>query len=189
MANVDKPNGFRPVRTLSGAPVASVLRTITPAAADCFIGDMIELVAGTGTATPADGTALALALGVVVGVGTVDGEGNPQFYDPANLNKNFFDTSADVEADYVLIYAPANDCVFEAQLSHAPSADTTQIGDTLDILAGTGDSTTGRSAHELEAVTSGDVQIVDRPKYPGNDPDAQFGVLHVIVPQANQALI
>ena len=84
------------LRTLSGAPISSMVRSIVPGTDDIFIGDPISLSSGAAVQMAVEGE----CLGVCVGVGTVTMEGGEVPFDPANLEKGFFDTSADVEADY-----------------------------------------------------------------------------------------
>lgn len=165
MANVDNPNGFRPVKTLSGAPWTSMIRSVLPGADDIFIGDPITISSGAAVQMAVEG----VCAGVCVGIGTVDANGNMLAYDPSDLTKEFFDTSADVEADYRILYVPAEDVIFEAQ-----SDGTTDlvIGEAQDILATDGDQTTGRSKMEIndDALTNdGDVTVVEIPTGPGYD--------------------
>jgi hypothetical protein len=164
MANQDRPNGFRPVKSLDGKPWVGSVRSIVPGADDLFIGDLIS---NSSNAAVQSATNDATILGVVVGFGKVDGEGNEFQYDPTNLSKNWFDTSADVEADWVVFYAPASETIFEAQTS---TALTLAVGDTCDLLATDGDQTTGRSAMELNTNTNADFVVVDVPNIVGNDP-------------------
>jgi hypothetical protein len=150
---------------LTGAPVSSLTRAILPGADDIFIGDPITIASGAATQMAVEG----VCAGVCVGIGTVDGEGNVFAYDPANLEKSFFDTSADTEADYRILYVPAEDVIFEAQ-----SDGTTDlvVGEAQDILATDGDQTSGRSKMEIndDALTNdGDVTVVEIPTGPKYD--------------------
>lgn len=168
MANVDKPNGFRPVKTLSGAPLTSMIRAIQPGTDDIFYGDPISVSSGVAVQMAVEGE----CLGVCVGVGKVDAggaAGNPAAFDPTNLQKRFFDTSADTEADYRIFYIPAEGVIFEAQ-----SDGTTDlvVGDAVDILATDGNQTTGLSQMEINDDTTtndGDVMVVEIPIGPEYD--------------------
>ena len=67
MANKDTPNGFRPVKTMSGAPLTSMIRTCGVAdGADIFVGDAVNIESGLAAvgATCDEGFA-----GVAVGFG------------------------------------------------------------------------------------------------------------------------
>ncbi len=47
MANVDRPNGFKIVKTLSGAPISSMIRSVgVTDGTDIFVGDLISLTSG-----------------------------------------------------------------------------------------------------------------------------------------------
>jgi len=168
MANVNKPNGFRFVKTLDGSPVAAMLRSAVPSTDDIFIGSAIKIASGVATEA-ATGDQIA---GVMVGLGTVDGEGNLQAYDPADLGKNWFDTSADVEADYRIIYVPAENALFEVQAD--ASADLL-VGGLWDFAVGAGSAVTGRSATVLDdnVTTNDDLQIIEIPR--GGAYDATAG--------------
>ena len=81
-----------------------------------------------------------------IAFGNVDDEGNLVALSPDNATKKFFDTSADVEADFRILYIPAEDAIFEAQFDDSEDI---VIGEGYDILATDGNSTTGRSQMEI----------------------------------------
>ena len=188
MANVDRPNGFRPVKTLSGRPVNGVIRTVgVTDGADLFVGDVLELTSGLANVAATDQTNY---LGVAVGFGKVDADGIPLGpYNPDSLGTTYYDDSASTHTEWVVYYAPANDCVFEAQFDEAP-AQTPAIGQGYDIAPGAGGSTvTGKSSFELDGTTGGtDCVTVEITKYPDNDPTLIYGRLWVIIPSADQTL-
>ena len=188
MANVDRPNGFRPVKTLSGAPLASVIRTVgVTDGADLFIGDVLELTSGLANVAATDQTNY---LGVAVGFGMVDADGIPLGpFNPDDLGKRYYDDSASTHTDWVVYYAPANDCIFEAQFDEVP-ADTVAIGQGYDLAPGAGGSTTtGLSSFELDGTTGDtDCVTVEIPKYPDNDPTLVHGRIWVIIPSADLTL-
>ena len=186
MANVDRPNGFRPVKTLSGRPLVDMIRTIgVTDGADLFVGDMLEIASGLAIVT--DGTALAACLGVAVGFGKVDADGIPLgMYNMDALGTNYYDDSASTHTDWVVYYVPANDAVFEAQTQADLDL---AVGDLCDILSTAGSTVTGKSLQEIETTTSGDLICVELPHYPDNDNALIHAVVWVAVPQANQALI
>lgn len=165
MANVDTPNGFTFVKTLSGAPASGMIRAIVPGADDIFIGDPITITAGAAVQMAVEG----VCAGVCVGLGAADAEGNLIPLLPTDGTKKFFDTSADVEANYRILYIPSEDAIFEAQFDDSEDI---VIGEAYDLLATDGNSTTGRSQMEIngDALTNdGDVVVVEKPTGPNYD--------------------
>lgn len=183
MANVDRPNGFRPVKTLSGAPVSSLIRYIGVAdGEDIFIGDIINLESGL--ADPG-ATNDAAFLGVAVGFGKVNADGIPLgAFNPDSLGTRFYDDSASTHTDWVVYYVPVEDVIFEAQTA---TALTLAIGDTCDLSDAAGNETTGVSAQELTTNSNADFTVVEIPKYPDNDHTAVWGRYWVMVTRAEQA--
>lgn len=178
MANSDRPNGFKFVQTISGAPVSSLIRTVGVAdSADIFINDALQLSSGLAQALAVEG----VCLGVAVGFGKVNdlsGEITGP-YDPDNLEKRFYDDSANTHTDWVVYYIPAEDAIFEAQTD---TAATLVVGEAQDILATAGSTTTGISAMEINAdalTNDGDVVVVSIPNNVGNDITLAFGRYHV----------
>jgi hypothetical protein len=180
MANVDRPTGFKASKTLSGAPVASVLRKVTVAArsagdtsGDIYRGQPIA-VSDTGVVTGA-ASASADIIGVVAGVGVDNIEhGDTGMFEADNLEKRYL---ADAEAGVVWYY-PADDVLFEVQtgadldLSPGMGADF-GLGTTdfLGTETGHGSQTTGQSLMELSSAnaTGGDVRVVEDVTTPDND--------------------
>jgi len=175
MANVDRPNGFRAVKTVSGAPVNSLIRSVGVAdGADIFVGDALQLSSGLAQALAVEG----VCLGVAVGFGKKDTmsqkSGGP--FNPDALTTRYYDDSASTNTDWVVYYIPAEDVIFEAQVDD--TAATLVVGEAQDILATAGNTTTGISNHEIngDALTNdGDVVVVEIPDIVGNDPTLAFG--------------
>lgn len=170
MANVDRPNGFKFVKSISGAPVSALVR-VAPVAdgADIFVGDALQLSSGRAQKLAVEG----VCLGVAVGFGKVSGTDDNGIplgpYDPDDPGARFYDDSASTHTEWVVYYIPAEDAIFEAQ-----SDGTTDlvIGEAQDIVDGGGSTTTGVSQMEIndDALTNdGDVVVVDHPKGPGYD--------------------
>lgn len=184
MANPDRPNGFTPVRTLSGAPVTSVLRVVGVAdGEDIFIGDMVNLESGLADPMATNDAAI---LGAVVGVGKYDDySGDPTgAFDADNPNVRYYDDSASTHTDYFVVIAPATDCIYEVQ----SNADLDLvIGDPCDLVDGAGNATTGRSIQEVGTNTNSDFVVVDIPRYPDNDSTLTNTRYHVRVTRAEQA--
>ena len=164
MANVDRPNGFRPVGTLSGAAWNGQYRkfyTDTNAfLGDIVIQDAVAIASGNGAyqgVTRATSATATLAIGVVVGWEA----------DPAALDRLYHAGSA-VYAVYVCVDP---NVIYECQDDGAAPA-VLDVGLNYDIVVGAGSTTTGVSNMELEGGTAGAVTaatplkligIVDRP--------------------------
>lgn len=184
MANVDRPNGLRPVKTLSGAPWQGMIRAIGVAdGADIFVGDAITLASGLAAPGATNDTGF---LGVAVGFGKFDKDGKTPLgpFNPDNLGKRFYDDSESTHTEWCVYYVPADDVVFEAQTA---TALTLVVGGTCDLSAGTGSSTTGISAHELTTNSNADFTVVEVPVMPDNDPTAVWGRYWVMFTRAEQA--
>lgn len=182
MANIDRPNGFKPVKTLSGASWRGSLRAIGVAdGADIFVGDPLNLASGL--AAPG-ATNDASFLGVAVGFGKlIDGLPVGPF-DPANKDNTYYDDSASTHTDWCVFYVPADDMIFEAQTA---TALTKVVGDTVDLLYTAGNTTTGQSACEITTSTNADFTVVEIPNLIDNDPTAVWGRYNVMFTRAEQA--
>lgn len=183
MANPDRPNGFRPVKTLSGRPWEACVRTIGVAdGEDIFIGDMVNLESGLADPMATDDAAV---LGAVVGVGKVNADGVPLGpFNPDNLGKRFYDDSESTHTEWVVYYAPADDVIFEVQ---SDSDLDYVVGSTCDLQDAAGDATTGQSRQEVTTSTNADFTIVAIPKYLDNDSALANTRYWVMVTRAEQA--
>jgi len=174
MANVDRPNGFRPVKTISGAPINSTLRFVGVAdGTDIFVGDALEL--SSGLATPF--TVADECLGVAAGFGKISkGEQNYSGpYNPDTLMTRYYDDSASTHTEWGVWYYPVDDMIFEAQTG---TAATLTVGEPEDITVTAGSTTTGISTMEIDAGTltgDGDVVVVEIPNLPDNDNTLVWG--------------
>lgn len=168
MANQDRPNGFRPVKTVSGAPLSSVIRSVGVAdAADIFLYDALQLSSGLAQRLAVEGA----CLGVAVGFGKKNAmsqiDGGPINFD--NPMTRYYDDSASTHTDWVVYYIPAEDAIFEAQTDGAV---TLVVGEAQDVTVGTGNTTTGLSDMEINSTTTtndGDVMVVEIPNIANND--------------------
>lgn len=183
MANVDRPNGFKPVKTFSGAPVTGMIRSIgVTDGADMFLGDALNLASGLAAVAASNDTGL---LGVAVGFGKVDASGVPLGpFNPDNPTIRFYDDSASTHTEWVVYYVPFDDVIFEAQTA---TALTKVVGDTVDLLATAGNTTTGISAQEITTSSNADFTVVEVPKMPDNDHTAVWGRYWVMATRAEQA--
>lgn len=179
MANPDRPNGFVPVGTLSGAPWQGLVRRVQMADSsadstgnhgDIYVGDPIVLSSGQAIVMDSND---ANAVGVCVAVGQVaDGATNNEAgaFNPDNLTRKYGNLTDSATETIWVYYAPAEDTIFEIQ--SASDLDLT-LGATADITntAATahGSRTTGLSSCELTTSSNTDVTVVAIPEYPDND--------------------
>jgi len=184
MANLDRPNGFRPVKTLSGAPVASLIRYVKPGTNDdLFIGDAITI---TGDGAQKFDTGAANCAGVIVGIGKNDTEGHKFPYSKEDLELKFFDVSVYDDTEYSIAYVPADDCLFEVQFDGTSDP---VVGNDYDINATAGDTTTGRAQTEITSTsTNDDVTVVEIPIGGGYDQTSGVANKRVWVKFANVGL-
>lgn len=186
MANVDRPNGFKPVGTLSGRPWEGTIRAIGVAdGADIYIGDALNLESGLAAVGASDDAAF---LGVAVGFGKFEKDGATPTgpFDPANLNSSglWYDDSANTHTDWVCFYVPADDVIFEAQTA---TALTLVVGDTADLSVTAGSSLTGQSKHELTTSSAADFNVVGKVLRPDNEETLVNGRYQVMFTRAEQA--
>lgn len=185
MANIDRPNGLRPVKTFSGAPWTAMVRATGVAdGADIFVGDPVNLESGL--AAPG-ATNDASFLGVAVGFAKKDSfsaEAIGGNFNPSDLMTRYYDDSASTHTDWICFYVPADDVLFEAQTA---TALTLVVGDTCDLSYTAGSTTTGISACELTTSSNADFTVVEIPKYADNDATAVWGRYWVMFTRAEQA--
>ncbi len=141
MANADVPRGFWPIRHLTGGTIRTNEYAIaTGYGTNIFKGDVVKLVAGGGIELAAAGNRF---VGVFNGVSYKNAAGEMVFsqYWPAST------TATEIKAQ---VYDDPN-IVFGVQ--SAGSTVEADIGNLGDHVAGTGSTTTGTSAHELNGST------------------------------------
>lgn len=151
MANLDTPFGFKPVKHLNGSPWNGKLNVYYIPATDStavFKGDAVKL-AGAADATGkyptvAQAAATNAICGVVVGFGD-----NPHVMTHLdNPNRDYRPAST---AMYVWVVDDPF-VVFEVQEdSDSNSITAAMVGLATDIVVGTGSTSTGRSAMELDS--------------------------------------
>lgn len=173
MANVDRPNGFRPGKSLIGAPWTAMVREYvagdrstdtTNNHGDIYIGDPVALNA-SGQVVPADSNDTILGVAVAVGK-DVTAFGQTGYFNSDDLSQRYLA----YDADGIVGVVPAEACLFEIQ--SASDLDLV-IGDNADITnaANTahGDRTTGNSSCELTTAANNDVSVVEFVRSPDND--------------------
>jgi hypothetical protein len=188
MANVDAPNGFTPVRHLTGGTIRMEEMPIADQeTAAIFSGDMVELQAG-GTIKVGTATSAGAACGVFAGCSFTDTAGNKVFskYWPAG--------QATLGAADAIGYVYSDpQIVFAAQTSG--TAAQTENGALLDLEATAGNTATGRSNQEINE----DASTIDQFRQLGlvKKPDNAWGAnaeievvfaLHVRLPAAGVAV-
>lgn len=182
MANIDRPNGFRPVKTFSGAPWTSMIRVCGCAdGSDIFVGDPINLESGLAHPVATNDAAI---VGVAVGFGKyVNGVPTGPF-NADSLTTRYYDDSASTHTEWCCFYVPVDDVIFEVQTA---TALTLVPGSQCDILYTAGNTTSGVSAVELTTDSNHDVECVEVPSIPNNDPTAVWGRYYVMIIRAEQA--
>ena len=152
MANVDAPNGFTPVRHLTGGTIRMEEMPLASAeAAAIFSGDVVELQAG-GTIKVGTATSGTAACGVFAGCSYTDVSGNKVFnkqWPAGQVTQGSADAIAYVYSDPMIVFA--------AQTSGtAAKADN---GALVDLEATAGDTATGRSRQEIDEDASTEDQF------------------------------
>lgn len=144
MANVDRVNGFRPVRHLNGSPYNGQVREYVVLAADStalFVGDLVKLTGAAdtdGRATVTQAAAGDTVVGVVVGFGV----------NPDNLNITYRPAST----LRTVMVADSPDIIFEAQADETLAA--ASVGLNANFVVGTGNTATGASGMEVDTSTA-----------------------------------
>lgn len=147
MANIDRPNGFRPVGTLSGAPYnGAVIRCVSTD--NLFTGDLVKwasdpLAIGEGPGYP-DVDRCTATTDLIVGVVT-GWDPNPS----VALDRKYY-TGGSGLAVHI---APIDNLLLEAQADDN-ALDLVDVGLNVDATFTAGDVTTGASGMELDASTA-----------------------------------
>lgn len=183
MANSDRPNGFVPVGTISGAnytglidvaysPAADRSSDTTNSHGDIYIGDPIS-ISTAGAVTPADSgescDGVAIGFGVASSQqfgadGSIANTAPP--YDPANLTKRYLGY---LEAGFVY-YVPTVDVIFEVQSASDLDLEVGSLADITNTAATAhGSQTTGVSSCEITTASNNDVRVKDLVRRPDND--------------------
>ena len=140
MANVDSPFGFVPSRHMSGSPIRTNKYTITSGLAEnIFNGDLVILTTD-GVITPHTATEVN-NLGVFAGVSYTASDGSYKFSEYWPSGTTGTNIIAYVYDDPYIVY--------KVQSDGSPAQ--TDLGACADVVAGTGSTTTGQSAFELNS--------------------------------------
>lgn len=143
MANADRPNGFTPIMLIDGSPFNGAVRKYSVDATNAtaiFPGDAITLEAdGNVTPAAAGGVVLGVCTGVVVDR-TIAATEHPGYLPATTAGEIYVAVGPNV------LYEVQEDGLV-SQLA------ATDVGANIDLIAGAGSTTTGRSAHELDSDT------------------------------------
>jgi hypothetical protein len=145
---VSGPFGFQPVNRVDGMPYAGATRTYAIASnynTPIFNGDLVILVTG-GTIEKFTGTDSGFPLGVFVGCEFTNAQSqrlNGQFYAGTSMTNATAKVVVDDQAAYRV--AVTNDS------SVMSTATLASIGSNMEIVQGTGNTTTGNSGMSVEA--------------------------------------
>lgn len=146
MANVDRPNGFKPVMHLNGSPYNGAFRKYYSPNDNLFIGDLVEQeTTGVANGDGVYGTVdrIDAAGDVIVGV-VVGFEANP------DALSNLYHTASSIFAVYI---ADARDLILEAQADDATMV-LGDVGLNISPTVTAGTTATGASGMELDGDTA-----------------------------------
>lgn len=166
MANVSRPNGLTPVKHLTGGtPQRANEYTIADEYGTALYSGMVVKSTGTGRNIEA-GTTTGVARGVFAGCRYQNAAGDVVFSPvwPAATKLKAGTTAV------AFVYDDPN-TVFEVQVDTIAAAD---IGQTYDLVIGTGDPATGRAATTIADATKGSDNVV-RALGLADRPDNAFG--------------
>lgn len=156
MPNTDAPNGFMPIRHISGGTIRQNEYPIASGyAANIFTGDVV-VIAATGLLTVAAAGDINI-IGVFAGCQWTDTDGTPRF-------SRHWPTGTATKASANAVGYVWDDpmIAFEAQCTTALTQ--TMIGNNCDILATAGTTSTGSSKFEVDnstvAATTAQVKIL-----------------------------
>jgi len=141
MANIDRPNGLRPIRMLDGSPYNAQAMSWPVDASNgtaIFKGDLVVLEDDGNVAPAGAGGAV---LGVCVGIDVDRDVAATEYpgYLPASTAGNIL-----VELGRNVVFEIQEDSVGGAMVA-------TNVGSNGDVAAGAGSTSTGRSAYELDS--------------------------------------
>lgn len=172
MANPDRPNGFRPAKSLTGTPINLMLRRYEAADrsadttnnhGDIYVGDPVAL--SSGKVVPANSGNTILGVCVGIGVDASD-HGDVGMFDPSNLEKRYL---AYNESGYIWV-CPAEGVLFEVQTAADLDLVPGSAADiSTDATEAHGSRTTGVSSCELVTSVNADVNVVQDVNNDEND--------------------
>jgi hypothetical protein len=147
---VSGPYGLQPVNRVDGMPYAGATRTYTIASnynTPIFNGDLVILVTG-GTIEKFTGTDAGFPLGVFMGCEFTNAQGqrlNGQYYAGTSMANATAKIVVDDQAAYRVAVTDGSSVMSTATLA--------AIGSNMELVQGTGSTTTGNSGVSVEAGT------------------------------------
>ena len=182
MASVSRANGFRPVKSITGAPYSGQANLYFVPSSDStviMVGDAVKLAgdarAATGAPTVTRAGATDIAVGVVVGI-VFTGVGDVTNVPPVNnLNTPVYRAAS---TDRYLLVADDPNLVYEVQYagtSVAAATITANVGLNGQFTTTAGSTTTGASGMQLDSsglatTATLPLKIVGFPNRPDNIP-------------------
>ena len=162
MANRDNPIGFRPANGIGVTHQYMEFVITTGNGTNIFVGDVMDL---DGTSiTPAAADANVSAIGVCTQIKDTNGVsiGHPN----SAVSTKYLPLST---AGIVVVALANPSAIFIAQDDGGTALTAADVGVTTDHIAGTGDTTTATSRHELNSTTGqGQFRILGLVKDPSN---------------------
>lgn len=187
MANVDRVNGFRPVKHTNGAAWNGQTNLYFIPAADAtavFVGDLVRLLGSAspdGYPTVAQSAAGNVCVGVVVGFLTENTKpGGVTAGRTPNLDTPQFRTAS---TDRYVLVADSPDLVMVAQEDAVGGAlAVTAVGANINFVVAAGSTTTGTSGMEVDSSTTATTATLPL-RVVGfvNSPDNEIGVANAKV--------
>ena len=147
---VSGPYGFQPINRVDGMPYAGATRTYTIASnynTPIYNGDLVILVTG-GTIEKFTGTDSGFPLGVFMGCEFTNAQGqrlNGQYYAGTSMTNATAKIVVDGQAAYKVVSTNSASVVTPSNLA--------SIGSNMEIVQGSGNTTTGNSGMSVEAGT------------------------------------
>jgi hypothetical protein len=177
--NVDNPNGFTPVGTMSGSPWNGYVRAYeVDSSSTIFMGDLVILEAD-GRVAPADAGSLHI-LGVCVGAlnhvaGPIAASGKMDGNFMANTSPTLSPSYSNAEAGWVLV-AVGTDVLYEVQEDGVSDPiEIVDVGLNVDIVTThSGSTLTGKGAQEINSdshtTASAQLRLIGVADKPNNQP-------------------
>tara|TARA_R110000772_G_scaffold16184_9_gene46247 strand:- start:1263 stop:1856 length:594 start_codon:yes stop_codon:yes gene_type:complete len=160
MANVDRPNGATAIDSLTGAPVVAKMNAYNVDSSNAtaiFPGDFMQLEADGNVAVATAG-ATNLIIGVCGGVEVAAPTQEDGFLSNNNIGVTEHPGYLPVSTAGSVLIIDDPDQLFLVQAAGTITAD--DQGQNAPIVAGAGSTTTGRSAHEINATTTSTINQV-----------------------------
>lgn len=184
MANVNRPWGFRPVKSLIGAPWTAMVREYQATSlgrpnenvGNLYIGQPVRMQSDGGVGPVTNNG--QNVVGVIVGIGKdTTSFGETGYFDSDNLSKRYLAGGGTPEVGPVGV-VPAEGLLFEAQ---SVDATTFVVGDKADISVNPvepqGNKATGNYILGIKALGSGSdgsVKVVEVVRSPDNDTSSNY---------------